>query len=281
MTESLVWLYVDGHGTFDDVRRPTMIESHAATVVPLPLALDEQHLPRDTLLEHTQPNTPPTTMAFCLGVTSERGPSRHIAGLAFYKTLGIVNVDTYEAWPKGAQSRQRAIIVRTRSGAYLWSDSLPPHLVPGNNIDGKQIHLRQANVLRQRFLHARMLLHWPITVRFEIIGGYRYQQLNLSQKHLAAENDYCSFDVVRSSSTSSNPEYLLSASHRGRSYGTTASMVVQRLLRLHSGNGFISCSACGHSLQQESLRNRSICPGPTLWKFSIVTSPAVPPQSDT
>jgi hypothetical protein len=29
-----------------------MIESHAAIVVPLYLLLDEQHLPRDTLLEH-------------------------------------------------------------------------------------------------------------------------------------------------------------------------------------------------------------------------------------
>jgi len=33
--------------------RLTVIESQPATVVPLPLAPDEQHQSRDTLLEHT------------------------------------------------------------------------------------------------------------------------------------------------------------------------------------------------------------------------------------
>jgi hypothetical protein len=70
------------------------------------------------------------------------------------------------------------------------------------------------------------------TVRLDIIGGYWHQQHNLSsQKHLAAENGYSVFDVVCSGSISSNLEYLLSASHRGRSCGP-----------LHSSNGFIGRS---------------------------------------
>jgi hypothetical protein len=38
--------------------------------------------------------------------------------------------------------------------------AFPPHLAPGKNIEGKE--MRQVNVLRQRFLHTRMLLYRPI-----------------------------------------------------------------------------------------------------------------------
>jgi hypothetical protein len=62
--------------------RPTMIESHSATVLPLSLTLDEQYLPRDTLLEHVQPNTQPKTMAFYVqSLLPNKIPSRHITGL--------------------------------------------------------------------------------------------------------------------------------------------------------------------------------------------------------
>ena len=71
--------------------RPTMIESYAATVAPLPLALDE-HLSRDTLLEHTQPNTHPTTMAFYVQALLL---NKILHGIlrAFYKSSGTVDTD--------------------------------------------------------------------------------------------------------------------------------------------------------------------------------------------
>jgi hypothetical protein len=72
-----------------------MIESCAVTVVPLPLALYEQHLPRDTLLEHTQPNTQPTTMTFYVQALL---PNKILHGIlqAFYMSSGTVDTDAYE-----------------------------------------------------------------------------------------------------------------------------------------------------------------------------------------
>ena len=75
--------------------RPTIIESHAATVVPLPLALDKQHLSRDTLLEYTQPNTQPTTMAFYVQALL-LNKILHDILWAFYKSSGTVDTDAYE-----------------------------------------------------------------------------------------------------------------------------------------------------------------------------------------
>jgi hypothetical protein len=72
-----------------------MIESHVAAVVPLSLALDEQHLPRDTLLEHVQPNTQPKTMAFYV-LALLLNKILHDILSAFCKSSGTVNTDAYE-----------------------------------------------------------------------------------------------------------------------------------------------------------------------------------------
>jgi len=75
--------------------RPTMIESRAATVVPLPLALDEQHLPRDTLFEHTQPDTQPTAITFYVQALLL---NKILHGIlrAFYKSSGTIDTNAYE-----------------------------------------------------------------------------------------------------------------------------------------------------------------------------------------
>jgi hypothetical protein len=69
-----------------------MIESHVAAVVPLSLALDEQHLPRDTLLERVQLNTQPKTMAFYV-LPSLLSKIFHDILPAFCKSSDTVNTD--------------------------------------------------------------------------------------------------------------------------------------------------------------------------------------------
>jgi len=141
--------------------RPTMIESHAATVLRLPLALDEQYLSRDTLLEHTHPNTQPTTMAFYIQALLLNKILHNILR-AFSKSSGTADTDAYETWPKGGpnQGSERSLLELDQA-LTLWSNGLPPHLVPGNNVEGKRF-MRQTNALRQRFLHTRMLIYRPI-----------------------------------------------------------------------------------------------------------------------
>jgi hypothetical protein len=130
--------------------RPTMIESRAVTVVPLPLAIDDQYLSRDTRSGNAQPKGQPATMAFYVQALL-LNKILHDILRAFYKPSATVDTEVYETWFRTGpnQSGERSFLELDRA-LTLWSNSLPSHLVPGQHIYGTEIHLRQANVLRQR-----------------------------------------------------------------------------------------------------------------------------------
>jgi hypothetical protein len=132
--------------------RPTMIESRAVTAVPLPLAIDEEYLSRDFRLGNMQPKSQPAWMAFYVQ-TLLLNKILHDILRAFYKPSANLDTDVYETWfrngPSGSDERSFLELDRTLT---LWSNSLPLHFVAGKGIGDNEIHLRQANILRQRYV---------------------------------------------------------------------------------------------------------------------------------
>ena len=130
--------------------RPTMIESRAATVVTLPLAIDEEYLSRDAGSSITQSKGKPPKMAFFVQALL-LNKILHDLLRAFYKPSATVDTDLYETWSRSAptQGGERSFLELDRA-LTLWSNSLPPYLIPGQMTDDSEIHQRQANVLRQR-----------------------------------------------------------------------------------------------------------------------------------
>jgi hypothetical protein len=131
--------------------RPTMIESHAVTVVPLPLAIDEQYLSRDPRLGNIQPKNEPARMAFYVQALL-LNKILHDILRAFYKPSANVDTDVYETWFRNGPSLsgERSFLELDRA-LTLWSNSLSLHLIRGRGILD-EIHLRQANILRQRYV---------------------------------------------------------------------------------------------------------------------------------
>jgi hypothetical protein len=132
--------------------RPTMIESRAVTIVPLPLAIDEEYLSQDTRFGNIQPKGRPPMMAFYVQALL-LNKILHDILRAFYKPSADVDTDVYETWFRTGpgQSGERSFLELDRA-LTLWSNSLPNHLVPGTSIGGNEVHLRQANILRQRYV---------------------------------------------------------------------------------------------------------------------------------
>lgn len=114
--------------------RPTMIESRSVTVVPLPLAIDEQYLSKDAHSGSIQPKDQPATMAFYVQALL-LNKILHDILRAFYKPSASVDTDVYETWFRGgpSQSGERSFLELDRA-LTLWSDSLPLHLIPGKGI---------------------------------------------------------------------------------------------------------------------------------------------------
>ena len=132
--------------------RPTMIESRAVTVVPLPLAVDEQYISRNTRSGSIQPKSQPATMAFYVQALL-LNKILHDILRTFYKPSATVDTDVYETWFRsGPNLGGERSFLELDKALTLWSNCLPSHLVPGNHSDGNDIHLRQANVLRQRYV---------------------------------------------------------------------------------------------------------------------------------
>jgi hypothetical protein len=122
--------------------RPTVIENRAVTVVPLPLAIDEEYLSKDARSGSMQLKDQPATIAFHVQALL-LNKILHDILRTFYKLSASVDTDVCETWFRSgpSQSGERSFLELDRA-LTLWSNSLPLHLVPGKSISGNEIHRR-------------------------------------------------------------------------------------------------------------------------------------------
>ncbi|KAE8381312.1 fungal-specific transcription factor domain-containing protein [Aspergillus bertholletiae] len=131
--------------------RPGMISASLSTMVPLPLAVDDDFLDRQ---EHGSPMRPdgrPCVMTF------------YVAQLQFYSIIDDIlrNLYVNSSEERGNQD-DIAIVLRLDNALVKWMDNLPEYLrTPSLDVSDSLIR-RLAIINTVRFLHARILLFRPI-----------------------------------------------------------------------------------------------------------------------
>ena len=150
--------------------RPAMIGKRAAAAVPVPLAVDEERLSGGELKGDFQPAKSPSLMDF------------FIQSLGLYRIMNDILLSVYAPDPKSNSIDdlyeclfpRRTESAGSRSFLDLdrelnaWARNLPSHLRVEVRSSGNETHARQAMILRQRYLHVKILLLRPILSRFVI-----------------------------------------------------------------------------------------------------------------
>ena len=149
--------------------RPAMIGKRAAAAVPVPLAVDEEYLSGGHLKGDFEPPRIPSLMDF------------FIQSLGLYRIMNDILLsvyapdpkndsidDLYEClFPRRTESPSRSFLDLDRE-LNSWERNLPLHLRIDVRSSDNEIHARQAVILRQRYLHVKILLLRPILSRFVI-----------------------------------------------------------------------------------------------------------------
>jgi hypothetical protein len=149
--------------------RPAMVDKLASNSVPLPIFVDDEHMDRG------QPSDRPPVIAFYIktlevfeimarvmqnSVSLNRGVGSSTSRDQYHLLFGDSNINHLTETLKLDQSLM------------IWASSLPNHLRPDSITSPTQtynpIFHRQANVLRSRYLHTRILLFRPILSRFSL-----------------------------------------------------------------------------------------------------------------
>jgi hypothetical protein len=144
-----------------------MVDKLASNSVPLPIFVDDEHMDRG------QPSDCPPVIAFYIktlevfeimakvmqnSTSSNRGVASFTSRDQYHLLFGDANISHLTETLKLDQTLM------------IWASSLPNHLRPDSASSPGQtynpIFHRQANVLRSRYLHTRILLFRPILSRF-------------------------------------------------------------------------------------------------------------------
>ncbi|KAK1138868.1 hypothetical protein N8T08_001739 [Aspergillus melleus] len=148
--------------------RPAMISKASSGSVPLPVAVDEEHIPTDSGAQAKQPTDRPSIMAF------------YAKSLELYEIMNDILLSLYNKpvpdespedmydfyFDKEISQGERTIFDLDRALS-RWTRALPLHLRdPSSLRSDNMIFLRQGVVLRARFLHVRMLLFRPVLSKY-------------------------------------------------------------------------------------------------------------------
>jgi hypothetical protein len=130
-----------------------MIGRRTALSVPLPLAIDEQYLSRDSRTESLQPRGQPAVMDFYVHALHLNRILHEIL-LGFYApSADSSKSETYDTWLSSEliHGSERSPLGLDRALA-VWCDNLPLHLTSGPTSVVNEKFFRQANILRQRYV---------------------------------------------------------------------------------------------------------------------------------
>ena len=147
--------------------RPQAISRSAGSKVPYPEAIDDEHIPVEPSVDigHLQPSGRPSKMWFFLESLRLYSILNDILH-AFHEPNGEeMQDDSHDFFIPRPQSPSRNVFEMDKE-LTTWSRNLPRHLRWLSKESSDEIACRQANVLRARYLHTRLLLYRPILSRF-------------------------------------------------------------------------------------------------------------------
>ncbi|KAJ5259608.1 hypothetical protein N7478_012589 [Penicillium angulare] len=147
--------------------RPAMISRFSSETVPLPKAVDDELIIASNISEPMQPESKPSIMAF-YAKTLELYEIMNNVLLSLYKpVLDDSQEDMHDFYfNSNVNEGDRSIFELDRS-LTQWTRSLPSHLQGDSSVNSENlIFMRQSIVLRERFLHVRMLLFRPTLSKY-------------------------------------------------------------------------------------------------------------------
>lgn len=128
--------------------RPLMIEGRTASMVPMPLNLDDNHLPLDLVTDTAQNNDTPMMISF------------YIEALKLYEILHEILVKLYHSTEEtrdydslsscSLDTEKLAVLLRLDHDLNNWLGNLPTHLNTNQSQSSSSNFFRQANILYSR-----------------------------------------------------------------------------------------------------------------------------------
>lgn len=147
--------------------RPAMVDKLASNSVPLPKSVDDEHMDRG------QPSDHPPVIAFYIKTLEVFEIMARVMQNSASLNRGVATFtsrDQYHLLFGDSHINHLTETLKLDQSLMIWASSLPSHLRPdpitGPNQKYNPIFHRQANVLRSRYLHTRILLFRPILSRF-------------------------------------------------------------------------------------------------------------------
>ncbi len=147
--------------------RPAMVDKLGSNSVPLPNAVDDEHMDRG------QPSDRPPVIAFYIKTLEVFEIMAKVMKNSASLNRGICSYtsrDQYNLLFGDSNINHLTETLKLDQSLMIWASSLPNHLRPDSITSSSQhynpIFHRQANVLRSRYLHTRILLFRPILSRF-------------------------------------------------------------------------------------------------------------------
>jgi hypothetical protein len=147
--------------------RPAMVDKLTSNPVPLPIFVDDEHMARG------QPSGCPSVIAFyikTLEVFEIMAKVMHNSSSLNRGVGTFTSRDQYHLLFGESNINDLTETLKLDQSLMIWASSLPNHLRPDSIANPNQqyspIFHRQANVLRSRYLHTRILLFRPILSRF-------------------------------------------------------------------------------------------------------------------
>ncbi len=144
-----------------------MVDKLGSNSVPLPNAVDDEHMDRG------QPSDCPPVIAFYIKTLEVFEIMAKVMKNSASLSRGICTYasrDQYNLLFGDANIHHLTETLKLDQSLMIWASSLPNHLRPDSITNSSQqynpVFHRQANVLRSRYLHTRILLFRPILSRF-------------------------------------------------------------------------------------------------------------------